>query len=195
MTQETVGADSGRDLLLHTCCGPCTTYCKVALEALGWTPHGLFYNPNVHPFKEFERRAETMRAYADRVGMDLEVVDEYGLREFLNKVGYERPAPERCRACYEMRLRRAARAGKARGCGGFTTTLLVSPYQAHDVLKAVGEEVGSQEGIPFIYVDMRPGYRQSRQMARDMGLYMQPYCGCILSEEERYRRDAGRCKV
>ena len=81
-----------------------------------------------------------------------------------------------------------AKTAKAKGFDAFTTTLLVSPYQKHDMLKAVCIEMSKKYDINFLYVDFRPGFREGQQIARDMGLYMQKYCGCIYSEEDRYSK-------
>ncbi|OPZ61716.1 MAG: hypothetical protein BWY85_02320 [Firmicutes bacterium ADurb.Bin506] len=173
-------------LLLHSCCAPCTTYSLRRLRDDGYEVKGLFYNPNIHPYTEYRKRLEAFVDYCARVGHDALIVDEYGLRDFLSAVRQD--FDERCAVCYEMRLHRAARQAIETGCDAFTTSLTISPYQNHDLIKAVGSSVAEQEGVEFRYFDFRPGYRESVSISREMGLYRQGYCGCIFSEEDRYAR-------
>jgi predicted adenine nucleotide alpha hydrolase (AANH) superfamily ATPase len=86
-----------------------------------------------------------------------------------------------------MRLQEAAARAQETGCAGFTTSLLISPYQKHDLIRSIGAEIGEQSGVPFIYYDWRPVYYEGRKLAREMGLYSQRYCGCLFSEYERFR--------
>lgn len=183
--------DAGR-VLLHTCCAPCSIYCLDKLEAEGYTPTSFFYNPNIHPYKEFERRLDTLKLYSVAREFNLIVDDEYDLDLFLPRVVGS--GGDRCAACYEVRLARAATEAVEKGFGRFTTTLLVSPYQNHDLIAETGRRVASDLGVEFLYVDFRPGFREGQSKARELGLYRQPYCGCIYSEEERYnpRRRASR---
>jgi epoxyqueuosine reductase len=94
--------------------------------------------------------------------------------------------PERCHACYEMRLERTAATARQFGLDSFSTTLLISPYQDHALLRQVGEAAGARYGIPFHYEDLRTGWPQRGRLTREYGLYRQQYCGCIYSEWERY---------
>ncbi|MCL2747954.1 MAG: epoxyqueuosine reductase QueH, partial [Oscillospiraceae bacterium] len=111
----------------------------------------------------------------------------YGLRPFLRAVGTRFDARcERCEICYRIRLEAAARYAAHGGYEGFSTTLLISPYQQHDRLRAIGEQVSLRYGVRFVYQDFRPMFRAGQNAAREMGLYRQKYCGCIFSEEERY---------
>ena len=92
----------------------------------------------------------------------------------------------RCEKCYAERVWQTARKAKAEGYDAFSTTLLVSPYQKHERIKAIAMEASEALGIPFHYIDPRPHFREGNREAREMGLYMQKYCGCIFSEEDRY---------
>ncbi len=170
-------------LLVHICCAPCLTYPHEWLQERKVKFKGLFFNPNIHPFQEFRKRAETLEEYSAKLGIDIAYEKRYGLLDFLHStVGREK---ERCLFCYESRLRRAASEAKAQGFSAFTSTLLVSPYQKHDLIKSTAERVAQEEGIEFFYVDWRDGYRQGVQRSLDLGLYRQRYCGCIYSEAER----------
>ena len=116
--------------------------------------------------------------------------NEYGLRPFLREVGDR--FDERCEVCYRLRMEEAARTAAEQGLSSFTTTLLISPYQNHELIAAVAEKAAAAHGVTFLYRDFRPYFREGQQIARDSDFYMQKYCGCIFSEEERYRRKKGK---
>ena len=98
----------------------------------------------------------------------------------------------RCGYCYACRMERTAQYAAENGFERFSTTLLVSPYQNRAMICAVGAEMGARYGVEFLYRDFRPGFRQGQAKARELGLYMQKYCGCVFSEEERYARQIQR---
>ena len=119
--------------------------------------------------------------------MPVSVEEGYDMVTYLRAVsGHEREG-ERCLICYRLRLGRTAQVASREGFDCFSTTLLISPYQQHEMLRLVGEEMASLHGVPFYYEDFRVGYRESRNISRDLDLYRQQYCGCIFSEWERYR--------
>ena len=96
--------------------------------------------------------------------------------------------------CYAERLERAASVAKSGCFDAFTTTLLVSPFQKHDLIRKIGEEAGKKYGVEFLYKDFREGFKEGVEKSKELGLYRQPYCGCIYSERDRYMpgRKAGR---
>ena len=96
----------------------------------------------------------------------------------------------RCAFCYKIRLIKTANFAKEQNFDGFTTTLLISPYQKHELIKEIGEKIGADLGINFFYSDFRPGFYEGKNEARNLGLYSQKYCGCIFSEKERYLKKA-----
>ncbi len=171
-------------LLLHICCAPCSVACVQSLRAEGIEPTGFWYNPNIHPYVEYRTRRDTLVSYAASIGMALETDDFYGLRPFTMAVAAD--IPGRCAVCYAARMRAAARYAAEHGYTHFSTTLLISPYQKHDLLRAAAEDAAREYGVPFLYRDFRPLYRQGQEEARALGLYIQKYCGCVYSEEERY---------
>ena len=173
-------------ILLHTCCAPCSVMCIETLTADG-VDHDLFwYNPNIHPVLEYRARRDTLIDYAATLGKRLHLVDEYGLRTFVAAVSPEFDA--RCTYCYTTRMDAAARFAAENGYDGFSTTLLISPYQNHDAIREIAQRAAAQYGTAFVYRDFRPYFREGQQKARDMGFYMQKYCGCVFSEEDRYRK-------
>ena len=173
-------------LLLHTCCGPCSTYTVSHWRAAGFVPTAFWYNPNIHPFTEHQLRLEWLRRFAQGAELPLVEAGGYDLPVYLRAVAGKEAYGERCRECYRLRLGRTAREAKSRGIFAFSTTLRISPYQEHDLLREVGEEVGQAQGVQFLYQDLRPGFRESRRLARELGLYRQKYCGCIFSGGERF---------
>lgn len=172
-------------LLLHTCCAPCSVYCIDSLRQEKIEPVVYWYNPNIHPYKEYEARLNTLKQYTKDINVSAVFEEEYGLREFCKNVVDD--LQNRCsNYCYKVRLDKTAKYAKENGYDSFSTTLLVSPYQNHELLKKMGEEIAKKYGIEFIYRDFRVGFRQGQTKARELGLYMQKYCGCVFSEEDRY---------
>ena len=175
-------------LLLHTCCAPCSVACIDSLREEGIEPVSYWFNPNIHPFTEYRMRRNTLREYTASIGVKLLENDVYGLRAYLDAVGGNYEQKDRCPVCYHIRLDEAARFAGENGFSAFSTTLLISPYQNHELLIAAGEAAEKKYGVEFLYRDFRPLFRQGQDRARELGLYMQKYCGCIFSEEERYQK-------
>jgi predicted adenine nucleotide alpha hydrolase (AANH) superfamily ATPase len=177
-------------LLLHTCCAPCSIQCVEALGEEGIEPQLFWYNPNIHPFTEYRSRKTALESFAEDRKLSLTSEDEYGLRSFIsNVIGTEQhsaAAKLRCAYCYRLRLEKTACAAAERGYDAFSTTLLISPYQNHELIKQIAEETSAVCGIAFLYRDFRSRFRQGQNQAKAAGYYMQKYCGCIFSEEERY---------
>lgn len=171
-------------ILLHICCGPCATYPVARLREEGFEVAGFWYNPNVHPFSEHQRRLQAATHLAMAAGLPLDVPQGYDMIQFLRMVSGREG--DRCPECYRMRLSRTAQAAKEGGFDCFTSTLLVSPHQDQQLLRKIGEEAAGEQGVALYYEDFRKGFSRSRQMSREMGLYRQQYCGCIYSEWERY---------
>lgn len=173
-------------VLLHTCCAPCSIACVADLRGSGVEPTAFWYNPNIHPFTEYRQRLNTLREYAASISMALVERNEYGLRTFLTEVDGAFDA--RCPVCYRLRLDAAASYAAENGFLAFSTTLLISPYQNHALLMEAGERAAAQYGVSFLYRDFRPLFRDGQNRARELNLYMQKYCGCIFSEEDRYKK-------
>lgn len=173
-------------ILLHTCCAPCSIYPVDYLKEQGMDIRGYFFNPNIHPYTEFVTRKETMEKYASETGLNMIFDNDYRLEEFIQGVAHRES--RRCQVCYAMRLDQAARVAQKGGFDCFSTTLLVSPYQKHELIREIGRATGDKHGVPFYYADFRPGYREAAARSRELGMYRQQYCGCIYSEKERYYR-------
>ncbi len=172
-------------LLLHICCGPCATATEEFWRAEGLEVIGLFYNPNIQPFQEHRRRLEGARTLAQARSFRLVEDASYDPAEWFRLVGLR--GEDRCRACIGMRLEAAARHAVGVGATTLSTSLAISPWQDHEAIREGGAEAARRHGLSFLYEDLRPRYRESRHQARELDLYRQQYCGCILSEWERYR--------
>jgi len=181
---EIVG--KGKSILLHTCCGPCSTYTVERLRQQGFEVTGFWYNPNIHPFSEHERRLESMESYAGSVGLPLLREEGYEMVQFLRLVAGREARPERCGLCYRMRLQRTAEVAAARGFDAFTTTLLISPHQNQDLLREIGADLAREHGVDFHFENFRRGWSERGRLTREHDLYRQQYCGCVYSEWERY---------
>ncbi|UCG84016.1 MAG: epoxyqueuosine reductase QueH [Dehalococcoidia bacterium] len=176
-------------VLLHTCCGPCASYVAKSLREQGVEVTAFWYNPNVHPFREHQRRLEAMQTLSRVTDLPLVIDEGYDMLEYFRAVvGHE---SDRCPDCYRLRLSRTAEVAYRKGFDAFTTTLLISLYQNHELLHEIGEALGDEFRVEFHYEDFRPGFRESHSMSKELGLYHQGYCGCVYSEWERY----GKVKI
>ena len=173
-------------VLLHSCCAPCLVCCVDALRREGLEPTSLWFNPNVHPYQEYRARRDALLGYGALAGLEVRVLDGYGLRDFVRAVADD--VDGRCARCYAIRLGAAAKYAAENGFRAFTSSLLVSPYQNRELLLRTGEEATRRHGVEFLGLDFRPGFREGQARARALGLYMQKYCGCVFSEEDRWQK-------
>ena len=171
-------------LLLHVCCANCAIFPVKVLRQQQVDVTGLFFNPNIHPYQEFQRRLEATRQYAGQVALPTIWREDYPLETFLAEVA---SAPHtRCSYCYSSRLEETARVAAEQGFNAYSTSLLYSRFQQHDVITALGHSLAKRYGIQFYYDDYRRGWKEGIEASKAMGLYRQQYCGCIYSEKERY---------
>jgi len=186
-------------ILLHTCCGPCSTVAVPYWRAEGLEPLGLFANPNIQPDVERGRRLAALRRYAAAADLELRV-DETGVAAWQAAVRQPAAAPagspatvrERCGACLQMRLTEAAFTAAAGGQTLFSTSLTVSPWQQHDLIARAGYEAAALAGVEFVYADLRRWYPRSIEESRRLELYRQPYCGCVPSKWEAWHERGAR---
>jgi predicted adenine nucleotide alpha hydrolase (AANH) superfamily ATPase len=173
--------------LIHVCCANCLSDSVGQMNADGAEAVLLFANANIHPLIEFRRRRKSVRLLAERLGLSL-VDAPYGLREFLAAIGGRtRTSEGRCAACYELRMDAAASTARGLGASRFTTTLLVSRAQDRDAVVSAAEEAAARHGVEFESPDIRALHGCDAARPRDLKLYKQSYCGCVFSEEERFR--------
>lgn len=173
-------------LLLHICCAPCSAIFIKKLKEENIDITGYWYNPNIHPYKEYENRLEALKEYSKMINLDVIYNDYYGLREFTKNVIDD--LDNRCNYCYRSRIESTVKYAKENGYDTFSTTLFYSPYQKHDLIKSICEELSKKYNIEFLYRDYREYYYEGKSMFKETGLYMQKYCGCVFSEEERYKK-------
>ncbi|MCL2800174.1 MAG: epoxyqueuosine reductase QueH [Treponema sp.] len=170
-------------LLLHCCCAPCSISSVIALRGNGIEPHLFWYNQNIHPINEYESRRDCFLNFAKEEKLETSVIDEYSMEYFTEAVCGK---PEsRCFLCYRIRLEKTAAFAKENNFGAFTTTLLISPYQDHDAIVQISRECSAKYGVGFYYMDFRRFFKESQASARARGFYMQKYCGCTNSYEEK----------
>lgn len=179
----------GERLLLHSCCGPCSTRCIEALKD-AFRVTVLYYNPNItDPAEYAKRKAEQVRFLQESGWADL-LDCPYDPQEFFAAAkGFEGEPEggERCTRCFALRLMYTAQAAKREGFGWFGTTLSVSPHKDAARLNALGEQIAAQTGLHWLYADFKKqnGYLRSTQLAKQYHLYRQNYCGCIFSDWTR----------
>jgi predicted adenine nucleotide alpha hydrolase (AANH) superfamily ATPase len=174
-----------KSVLVHVCCAHCAAYTVEHWRQQGYEVSALWYNPNIHPYMEHQQRLESMQSLAQETDLPLMVVEGYDMVEYFRRVaGHE---ADRCGHCFDLRLSKTAETARRNGFGAFTTTLLISPHQKHDTLREIGSKIGGEQGLEFLYADLRKRYSDSRHMTKPMNLYRQQYCGCVYSEWERYR--------
>ena len=170
-------------LLMHACCAPCSVFCIDELKKENIEPTIFWYNPNIHPYKEYEARRDCLIEYTKKIELNCIVEDEYGLDEFCKNVSNK--LNTRCvDYCYPIRMRKTFEYAKSNGYNAVTTTLLYSIYQKHEYIKRICENLSQEFGISFLYRDFRYGFWEGHNKAKEEGLYMQKYCGCVFSEEQ-----------
>lgn len=178
-------------LLLHVCCAPCASG-VLEYVARFFQVSLVYYNPNIAPREEYEKRLEELR----RLLREMPLVSPvgllpcaYGQEAFEEAARGLEDAPEggeRCRKCFRLRLGYTAKLAKEQGFDYFTTTLSISPLKNAGVLNAIGEEMGELYGVRHLPSDFkkRDGYKLSIQRSKEYGLYRQNYCGCVYSKRK-----------
>lgn len=171
-------------LLLHICCAPCLIYPLESLTQKNFDVVGFFYNPNIHPLSEFNNRKKALEDFTQQRNLKV-IFFPYKPNEFFKEVGLKKSSSERCPICWQLRLEKTASEAKENQFDYFSTTLLASPYQDHDLLKKLGNDITQEMGIEFYYEDFRIGFKDAHRKAKEQGLYCQRYCGCIYSKKEQ----------
>lgn len=176
-------------ILLHMCCGPCAIMPLKRLLDEGCEVTGYFYNPNIHPLAEYLRRREGAA----------QVAAKYGIKMLwaLNEEDYDSIAwmrmmhgreESRCPYCWEQRLDKTAATAAALGFEAFSSSLLYSRYQNHEVITKLGHARAEAHGTGFLHRDFRVDWQAGIDTSKEWGIYRQQYCGCLFSENERYAK-------
>ena len=173
-----------KKVLIHSCCAHCAAYTIDYWRQQGYEVSALWYNPNIHPYMEHQHRLEAMESLSQEMKFSLIVAEGYDMIDYFRQVvGHE---SQRCQYCFRLRLSKTAETARQMGFDAFTTTLLISPHQKHDLLREIGDKMAKEKDIDFLYDDLRKRYSDSRRMTKPLNLHRQQYCGCVYSEWERY---------
>lgn len=176
-------------VLLHICCAPCSIYpFKELLKNSAYKVKGFYFNPNIHPYEEYLRRRLAVEEYSKKADLDV-IYPEYKPDYFFKRISNYEEKPARCKVCWHIRLEETALHAKENGFDSFSTTLLISPYQDHLIIKEIGFEVAKRYKLNFYYQDFRAGFRESQNEARQHNLYRQKYCGCKYSLLEKNNKE------
>lgn len=161
----------------------------------GYALTAWFMNPNVQPLAEYLRRREAAAQCAERLGVEILYADAaWDITAWLRAVAGRDEAPARCAWCCESRVEAAFAEAASLGFAHFSTSLLYSRYQPHESIASAGRTLAKQGGPRFVYRDFRTDWQTGIDRSREWGLYRQPYCGCVYSEADRYRKQLERCK-
>jgi len=185
------------NVLLHICCAPDATYPVLYLRGRHYKVTGFFYNPNIHPISEYEKRLNEVKKLSELLKFPLleAPYSNEEVKEWFNYIkGYEKEKEGgfRCYLCYKMRLELTAKVAKEKGFDYFTTTITISPHKNSSWVFEIAKELEYKYSIKFLYVDFkkRNGFKSSVILSKFFGLYRQNYCGCVFShiEAEEFRK-------
>lgn len=188
--------DPPKKLFLHSCCAPCSSYVLEYLSSY-FSITVFYYNPNIYPDEEYEKRSEEQRQFIHRFPAKYPiqfVCGDFEKERFYEAVkGFEKikEGGERCFRCYRLRLEETAKEAKRLGMDYFTTTLSISPLKNAEKLNEIGEELAGKYGVCYLNSDFKKknGYKRSVELSKEYGMYRQDYCGCVFSKAEREMRN------
>ncbi len=167
------------------CCGPCSIYPLKRILEESYQVVGFFYNPNIHPEEEFRKRLEAVKRLSELMALEVILFEDYRPQPFFDGVDRGEDKEARCSHCYTIRLEKTAETAKELGFDCFSSSLLYSRYQSHELICELGSRLADKYSIPFYYEDFRAGWRAGIEESKKMSLYRQKYCGCIFSKIER----------
>lgn len=174
-------------ILLHCCCGPCAIYpISLFQNRPDFSVQALWYNPNIHPLTEFDKRERALAEFLNTKDVKLINLKDYDVASWFRKRAFRET--ERCRLCYYDRIEKTASVAKKGGFDFFTTTLLYSKFQKHELIIEICEEMARKWGVSFYYEDFREGWKEGIEKSKALEMYRQQYCGCLYSEQDRYER-------
>lgn len=187
MMEEISKLDGKKTILMHSCCGPCSTACIERLKNY-FDITVLYYNPNIEPIDEYNKRKETQKSVLEKLNikyMDCDY-DNETYRLLTKELKDEPEGGKRCTVCFSLRLKETAKRAKENGFDYFTTTLTVSPHKNSELINKLGIEIGEKLGVEFLVADFkkREGYKRSIELSKEFNLYRQNYCGCLYSKSD-----------
>lgn len=182
MEQSQITNCSDKKILLHACCAICSGYPISLLKDMGYSVVVYFYNPNIFPKQEYDKRLEAQKTLCKHFDCEL-IVGNYEPEVYYNYVTGLENEPEkgaRCDKCFELRLSTAARKAKELGIKEFTTSMVISPHKNYEKLTVIGEEIAQKEGLIYNSTNFRKqdGFLKTNQISKSLKLYRQNYCGC-----------------
>lgn len=171
-------------MLLHSCCGPCSSGVLETLQK-SYDITVYYYNPNIYPLEEYQKRADAQRRYLEEIGVSC-IIEDYNPEEYENVIKGLEKEPEggkRCLKCFELRLEKTAKYAKEKGYDIFTTTLSISPHKDYIAINNIGNEISKKYDVKFLEANFKKndGYLKSIQNSKKYGIYRQDYCGCKYS--------------
>lgn len=176
----------GRKIVLHACCAICSAYPLSMLKDSGYDVIVYFYNPNIHPEEEYQKRLEAQHTLCKHFDCKL-VEGEYNPDEYYSFVkGFENE-PERglrCDKCFELRLQKTAEYAKSIGVDIFTTSIVISPHKNFSKISQIGEKIAKDMGINYLAIDFKKkdGFLKTNRISKELNLYRQNYCGCSFAK-------------
>ena len=173
---------SSKKILLHACCAICSAYPISLLKDMGYSVVVYFYNPNIYPVEEYEKRLEAQKTLCAHFGCEL-IVGEYEPEIYYESVkGYENEPEKgaRCDKCFELRLKKSAEMAKTLGIEEFTTSIVISPHKNYEKLTAIGQSIAQDFDLNYLAENFRKqdGFLKTNQISKSLNLYRQNYCGC-----------------
>jgi epoxyqueuosine reductase len=174
-----------KKVLLHICCAGCASVAVMRLKEEGFSPLGIFYNPNIYPESEYNKRRQDFEKISREYDFSI-IEDSYEPRAWFDSIkGYE-SEPEgskRCEICFKFRLSRVYRIMQDKGYGFFTTTLTISPHKNSRLINKIGQDIAGER---FLQRDFKKedGFKKSVKISKELDLYRQNYCGCVYSKND-----------
>lgn len=174
-----------KKILLHACCGICSAYPILNLRELGYEPVVYFFNPNIYPEMEYQKRLEMEKILCKHHQCEL-VVGDYDQQFYFDTVKGLENEPERgkrCEVCFKLRLEESAKKAKELGLDTFTTSIVISPHKNFTLLSEIGEKIAQKYELEYLAVDFKKkdGFLKTNRISRELNLYRQNYCGCKFS--------------
>ena len=180
----------GKTILLHSCCAPCSTYPIEQLIQIGFKINLFYYNPNIHPEKEYRARLKEMKFYLAKYPTIKLIEAEYEIKKWFKLIKGLEKEPERgkrCDICYQMRLEKTAQVAKKNNFDFFASTLSISPHKKAAVISQLGKQLADKYKIKFFDRDWKKqnGFKISCEISKRENFYRQDYCGCVFSRQAR----------
>lgn len=183
-------SEEDKKILIHTCCAICAGHPISHLKELGYEPIAYFFNPNIFPESEYDKRADAMKTLCKALKCEL-IVEKYD-SELYNEImeGFENytEGSQRCKRCFELRLLKTTQKAKELGISKYTTSISVSPHKNFNVVKEVGNLFSEYFNIGFMDFDFKKqdGFLKTNLISKSLNLYRQNYCGCEMSLKRGY---------